>query len=66
MMELHKEQLVTDSMVSLANANAVVSGIVMAIAGNDISTSIGENTLTTEMVSSLVQSRIAERLSGAK
>ncbi len=65
-MELHKEQLVTDSMVSLANANAVVSGIVMAIAGNDISTSIGENTLTTEMVSSLVQSRIAERLSGAK
>ena len=61
-----KDQRKVTSIVTLSNANMLVSSIVLKIAGNDISNAIGESRLSHSLISALVQSRISEKLANSK
>lgn len=50
------------STLVLANASALVCGVIREIAGNDISTSINDGKATAEIVTSLACQRILKRL----
>lgn len=50
------------SAITIANINMLVSGIIKNIAGNDISTTIGDNPISQEMVCAMVASRISTNL----
>jgi hypothetical protein len=47
----------------LSNAVELVTRIIKDISGNDISTSINNNTLTSEAIASLVTQRISNNIS---
>lgn len=64
-LSLEQENTIRSAVV-LANAGEIACGIVNAIAGNDISTAIGGNRLTNELVQSLVNQRIVKRLAERK
>lgn len=61
-----KDQRKVTSIVTLSNANMLVSSVVMNIAGNDISNAIGDSRLSHSMISALVQSRISEKLASSR
>lgn len=58
----NEEQHTIVSATTLANAGELGAGILREIAGNDISTGIGGNTATTEMLQHLLYQRIAKRV----
>lgn len=63
--DLNKQRQIQTALV-LANASALVSGVVQEIAGNDISTSINGSKATSSLIETLANHRIVKRLTAAK
>lgn len=57
-----EEQNTVRGAAVLANAGEFAAAVIGEIAGNDISTAIGGNKLTTEVLQSLLHQRIQKRL----
>ncbi len=63
MMDKYKASLETKTLVTLGNANYMVSRIINKIAGNDISNSINGSRINQDLIYSLVDTHIANNLS---
>jgi uncharacterized protein involved in propanediol utilization len=50
------------SALVLANAGELVAGVIKDIAGNDISTSINGNKLTTDLIQSIAMQRMIKKI----
>lgn len=62
-MDKYKASLETKTLVTLGNANYMVSRIINKIAGNDISNSINGSRINQDLIYSLVDTHIANNLS---
>lgn len=62
-MDAREKELAIKSTVTLANANTLVSRIIIKIAGNDIGNCIGDTTISNSLISAMIQSRFVDKLS---
>lgn len=62
---LSPNQKTAQSALCLANAGEIISGVIMNISGNDISSSLNGNRITTDMIQTLAYRRIVKKVTEA-